>query len=73
MLSTDTIATAPALPAVDISGRQGDHFRILLAVTHALDQAGQRERGSAFWIRAMRTKDCASLIRLAREYVEVRA
>jgi hypothetical protein len=48
-----------------------DAFGFVLRVTTQLDQAGQSEQGSAFWLRAYPLHDYGRALVIAREYVEV--
>jgi len=62
---------ATAKPACDLAGTDGDITKIVLRVTKALDDSGQKDAGSAFWAAAMRMKRADLVIELARAYVEV--
>ncbi len=63
---------ALAKPACDLSGAGDNIMRIVLRVTKALDDSGQKEAGSVFWDAALRLKRADLVIELARAYVEVR-
>lgn len=60
-------------PTCDLAGTNDDITAIVLRVTKALDDSGQKDAGSAFWNSAMKLRSAALVIELARAYVEVKA
>jgi hypothetical protein len=64
---------AIAKPACDLADAGDNITKIVLKVTAALDDAGQKTEGSAFWHAAMRLKRPELVVELARAYVEVQS
>lgn len=58
-------------PTCDLAGTGENITKIVLKVTAALDEAGQKQEGSAFWNTAMKLRSAAAVVELARIYVEV--
>ena len=70
-VQTQDVAPLPK-PACDLAGADDNITKIVLRVTQALDDAGQKTEGSIFWHAAMRLKRPELVVKLARAYVEVR-
>jgi hypothetical protein len=60
-------------PDCDLAGTGDNITKIVLRVTAALDDAGQKHEGTAFWETAMKLRSADQVVELARAYVEVRS